>query len=153
APYFVPDSKVADVLLREMQSARVHLAVVVDEYGGTAGIVTIEDILEEIVGEIADEYDTSAPEVTELNRGAYRVSARMHIDDLAELVGIDVDSEEEGIDTVLGLMGRRLGMVPIPGAEIEVDGYRLVAESGAGRRHRISTVLVEPVNPAIQEAS
>jgi len=153
APYFVPDSKVADVLLRDMQAARVHLAIVVDEYGGTAGLVTIEDILEEIVGEIADEYDTGAPEVIELSRGAYRVSARMHVDDLAELIGIDVDSEEEGIDTVLGLMGRRLGMVPIPGAEIEVDGYRLVAESGAGRRHRISTILVEPVGPAIEEAS
>ena len=153
SPYFVPDSKAADVLLREMQAARVHMAVVVDEYGGTAGLVTIEDILEEIVGEIADEYDTGAPEVIELSRGSYRVSARLHVDDLAELIGIDVDSEEEGIDTVLGLMGRRLGMVPIPGADIKVDGYRLVAESGAGRRHRIATVLVEPVNPVIEEVS
>ena len=152
APYFVPDSKAADVLLREMQAARVHLAIVVDEYGGTAGLVTIEDILEEIVGEIADEYDTGAPEVIELSRGTYRVSARLHVDDLAELIGIDVDSQEEGIDTVLGLMGRRLGMVPIPGAEIEIDGYRLLAESGAGRRHRIGTIRVEPVQPLEQEA-
>ncbi|MBU6244781.1 MAG: hemolysin family protein [Actinomycetales bacterium] len=151
-PTFVPDSKAADALLREMQAARVHLAIVVDEYGGTAGLVTIEDILEEIVGEIADEYDTAAPEVIELARGAYRVSSRMHVDDLAELIGIDVDSQEEGIDTVLGLMGRRLGMVPIPGAEIEVDGYRMIAESGAGRRHRIATVLVAPTTEPGQEA-
>lgn len=147
SPYFVPDSKVADALLREMQSARIHLAIVVDEYGGTAGLVTIEDILEEIVGEISDEYDTAAPEIASLGDGSYRVSSRLHVDDLAALVGIDIDSEDEGIDTVLGLMGKRLGMVPIPGAEIIEDGFRLVAESGAGRRHRIGTVLVEPVQP------
>jgi CBS domain containing-hemolysin-like protein len=146
APHFVPDSKVADALLREMQSARVHLAIVVDEYGGTAGLVTIEDILEEIVGEISDEYDTAAPEIASLGEGSYRVSSRLHVDDLADLAGIDIDSEDEGIDTILGLMGKRLGMVPIPGAEIIEDGYRLVAESGAGRRHRIATVLVEPVH-------
>jgi CBS domain containing-hemolysin-like protein len=86
-PYFVPDSKAADALLRDMQAARVHMAIVVDEYGGTAGLVTIEDILEEIVGEIADEYDTAAPEVTELPLGAFRVLARMHVDDFAELRG------------------------------------------------------------------
>ena len=145
APYFVPDSKPADALLREMQAARVHLAVVIDEYGGTAGIVTIEDILEEIVGEIADEYDTAAPEVMPLDGGAYRVMARMHVDDLAELIGIEVDSEEEGVDTVLGLVAKRLGRVPIPGAQVEVDGWRLRAEQGAGRRNRIGSVLVEPL--------
>jgi CBS domain containing-hemolysin-like protein len=145
APYFVPDSKPADALLREMQVARVHLAVVIDEYGGTAGIVTIEDILEEIVGEIADEYDTAAPEVIQLDDDAYRVMARMHVDDLAELIDIEVDSEEEGVDTVLGLVAKRLGRVPIPGAEIEVEGWRLRAEQGAGRRNRIGSVLVTRV--------
>jgi CBS domain containing-hemolysin-like protein len=153
APYFVPDSKPADALLREMQVARVHLAVVIDEYGGTAGIVTIEDILEEIVGEIADEYDTAAPEVIQLDDGAYRVMARMHVDDLAELIDIEVDSEEEGVDTVLGLVAKRLGRVPIPGAEIEVEGWLLCAEQGAGRRNRIGSVLVTPLHAEPTTAS
>ncbi len=144
-PYFVPDSKPADSLLRDMQSARVHMAIVVDEYGGTAGLVTIEDILEEIVGEIADEYDTAAPEVSPLANGAFRVMARMHVDDFAELIGIEVDSEEEGVDTVLGLVAKRLGRVPIPGASVQIDGWRLTAEQGAGRRNRIGSVLAEPL--------
>jgi len=138
---FVPDSKPADELLKDMQAARVHMAIVVDEYGGTAGLVTIEDILEEIVGEIADEYDTAAPEVTQLDDDRYRVLARMNIDDFAELTGIEIDSEEEGVDTVLGLMAKRLGRVPIPGAEVVEDGWQLVAERGAGRRNRIGAVL------------
>ena len=146
APYFVPDSKPADALLREMQAARVHMAIVVDEYGGTAGLVTIEDILEEIVGEIADEYDTAAPEVTELPSGAYRVLARMHVDDFSELIGVEVDSEEEGVDTVLGLLAKRLGRVPIPGASVGLDGWLLTAEQGAGRRNRIGTVLAQPIS-------
>jgi CBS domain containing-hemolysin-like protein len=142
-PYFVPDSKPADALLRDMQSARVHMAIVVDEYGGTAGLVTIEDILEEIVGEIADEYDTAAPEVTALPEGAFRVLARMHVDDFADLIGTEIDSEEEGVDTVLGLVAKRLGRVPIPGAGVDIDGWRLTAEQGAGRRNRIGTVLAQ----------
>jgi CBS domain containing-hemolysin-like protein len=141
---FVPDSKRADDLLREMQAARTHMAIVVDEYGGTAGIVTIEDILEEIVGEIDDEYDTAAPEVERLAGGQLRVSARMNIDDFAELVALDIDGEEEGVETVGGLIGRRLGRVPIPGSEVVVDGWTLVAEERAGRRNRISAVLVTP---------
>jgi CBS domain containing-hemolysin-like protein len=141
APYFVPDSKPADILLREMQAARVHMAIVIDEYGGTAGLVTIEDVLEEIVGEITDEYDTGAPEVAELGEGAYRVLARMHLEDLADLIGIELDSEEEGVDTVLGLVAKRLGRVPIAGASVEIDGWTLTAEQGAGRRNRIGTVL------------
>ncbi|MEI6362544.1 MAG: hemolysin family protein [Actinomycetes bacterium] len=148
-PYFVPDSKPADELLRDMQSARVHMAVVVDEYGGTAGLVTIEDILEEIVGEIADEYDTAAPEVAEVAGGAYRVLARMHVEDFAELIGVEIDSEEEGVDTVLGLVAKRLGRVPIPGASVREDGWLLTAEQGGGRRNRIGTVLAQPiVDPA-----
>jgi CBS domain containing-hemolysin-like protein len=138
---FVPDTKQVDELLREMQAARVHLVMVVDEYGGTAGLVTIEDILEEIVGEIADEHDTEAPEVSELSEGAFRVSSRMDVDDFAELVEIDVVGVDEGVETVLGLMAKRLGRVPIPGARVEVEGWLLVAEHGAGRRNRIATVL------------
>jgi CBS domain containing-hemolysin-like protein len=121
------------------------MAIVVDEYGGTAGLVTIEDILEEIVGEIADEYDTAAPEVTELADGAYRVMARMHVDDFADLIAIEIDSEDEGVDTVLGFVAKRLGRVPIPGANVEVEGWRLTAEQGAGRRNRIGTVLAQRV--------
>ena len=139
--FFVPDSKPADELLKDMQAARVHLAIVVDEYGGTAGLVTIEDILEEIVGEIDDEYDTAAPEVTSLEDGSYRVSSRMHVDDFADLVSVDIEGEEEGVDTVLGLMAKRLGRVPIPGASVDVDGWRLTAERGVDRRNRIATVL------------
>lgn len=151
SPYFVPDSKVADELLTQMQAARVHMAIVVDEYGGTAGIVTIEDILEEIVGEIDDEYDTAAPEVTVLDDDAYRVSARMNIDDFANLVGLEIDSEEEGVDSVLGLVAKRLGRVPIPDARIEVDGWILVAEQGAGRRNRIGSVLARRLPPSLEE--
>ena len=153
SPYFVPDSKPADALLRDMQSARVHMAVVVDEYGGTAGLVTIEDILEEIVGEIADEYDTAAPEVSPLANGAFRVMARMHVDDFAELIGIEVDSEDEGVDTVLGLVAKRLGRVPIPGASVQIDGWRLTAEQGAGRRNRIGSVLAEPLLAPDEDAA
>lgn len=139
---FVPDSKPVDELLRNMQSARVHLAVVVDEYGGTAGLITIEDILEEIVGEIADEYDTQAPEVAELGPETFRLSSRVHIDDVADLIKIDLSGEEEGVDTIGGLLAKRLGRVPIPGASIEIDGWEFTAERAAGRRNRIGTVLI-----------
>ena len=152
APFFVPDSKPVDALLRDMQSARVHMAIAVDEYGGTAGLVTIEDILEEIVGEIADEYDTAAPEVTELPDGAYRMLARMHVDDAADLLGVEIDSEDEGVETILGLLAKRLGRVPIPGASVELDGWRLTAEQGAGRRNRIGTVLAQRVDDEVAPA-
>lgn len=143
-PYFVPDSKQADDLLRDMQAARVHMAIVVDEYGGTAGIVTIEDILEEIVGEIADEYDTAAPEVEVLDEGVFRVMARMNIGDLAELIDIDIDPEEEGVDSVLGLMAKKLGRIPIADSRIKVQGWELIAEVGTSRRNRIGFVRVMP---------
>ena len=151
-PFMVPDSKQVDELLKDMQAARTHMAIVVDEYGGTAGLVTIEDVLEEIVGEIADEYDTAAPEVAKLEDGSVRVSARMHVDDFADLIDVDVESEDEGVDTVLGLMGKRLGRVPIPGATIDVDGWRLVAEQGVGRRNRIGSVLAVRVDGAADES-
>jgi CBS domain containing-hemolysin-like protein len=150
--FMVPDSRQADELLKDMQSARVHMAVVVDEYGGTAGIVTIEDVVEEIVGEITDEYDTDeVPEVDALAHGAYRVHARMHVDDFGELVGIPLDADEEGVETLGGLLAKRLGRVPIPGARITVHGWDLTAESAAGRRNRIGTVLAEPVERPDEE--
>lgn len=148
-PYFVPDSKPVDELLRDMQAARVHLAIVIDEYGGTAGLVTIEDILEEIVGEIADEHDTGAPEVEPIDERTYRVSARMHLDDFAELTGLEVNSAEEDVETVLGFIAKRLGRVPIPGATIEEGGWMLRAESGGDRRNRIGTIWVH--QPAVAQ--
>ena len=142
--YFVPESKAADDLLKDMQANRTHIAVVVDEYGGVAGIVTIEDVLEEIVGEIADEYDVDErPPVEELPEGALRVSARMDVEEFGELIGIEFDEADlDDVETVGGLMAKRLGLVPIPGATIRIDDTSLTAESVAGRRNRIGAVLV-----------
>ena len=145
---FVPESKPVDDLLREMQRDQTHFAVVVDEYGGTAGLVTIEDILEEIVGEITDEYDREAPEVEDLGNGRMRVSATMHVDDLGEMFDLDLDEDE--VDTVGGLIAKTIGRVPILGSTCEVAGLRLTAERMSGRRHRIATVVVEPVEPVEQ---
>jgi CBS domain containing-hemolysin-like protein len=142
--HYVPESKPVDDLLREMQRDQSHFALVVDEYGGTAGLVTIEDILEEIVGEIADEYDREAPGVEKLDEGRYRVPATMDIDDLADLFDVEIDEEE--VDTVGGLIGKTLGRVPIVGSHCEVAGLSLTAERLAGRRHRIASVLVERVH-------
>ena len=146
---FVPDSKPLDALLREMQRDRNHMALLVDEYGAIAGLVTIEDVLEEIVGEIADEYDTDevAP-VEDLGDENFRVSARLPLEDLAELYDIDVD-EDLDVDTVGGLLAHELGRVPLPGAEVTWDALRLRAEGGRDHRGRvrIGTVLVERVEP------
>jgi CBS domain containing-hemolysin-like protein len=139
-PVFVPDSKPADSLLREMQHAG-HAAIVVDEYGGTAGLVTIEDILEEIVGEIADEYDRDEPEVVPLPDGRKQVSSRLHLDELGELFGIDIEDEE--VDTVGGLLAKGLGRVPIAGSQTRIHGLILTGEKFEGRRHSLATVLVE----------
>ena len=147
---FVPESKPVDELLREMQAQQTHVAIVVDEYGGTAGIVTIEDVLEEIVGEIADEYDVEAPLVDELDDGSLRVSTRLHLDELSEL--LDVELEDDDVDTVGGLLAKHLGRVPIPGAQVWLHGVELTAESAQGRRNRIGTVLVRRVADAPDEA-
>jgi CBS domain containing-hemolysin-like protein len=138
--FHVPDSKPADDLLREMQAQRRHIAVVVDEYGGTAGIVTIEDILEEIVGEITDEFDTEEESVEELEDGSRRVSARFPVDDLVEIVGVAIDDDE--VDSVGGLMAKHLGKVPIPGSKVEVAGLMFTAEEAKGRRNKVGTVLI-----------
>lgn len=150
---FVPDSKPADDLLRQMQAARVHLAVVIDEYGGTAGLVTIEDVLEEIVGEIADEYDTATdPAIVRIGTDSWRVDPKLDIDDLAGLIGIDLESEVGSVDTVAGLLARRLGVVPRPGSRVVIDGYRLTAQ-GSQLAH-LDAVLVEKVaDPAPDSSS
>ncbi len=144
APYFVPELKQVDALLRELQSAKVHLAIVVDEYGATAGLVTIEDILEEIVGEIVDEYDQEEALVERLPSGEYRIDARMPVDDLGELLTCELPAEEW--DTVGGLLFGLLGHVPEPGEHVEVDGLRLTAERVQGRR--IAKVLVDRLSSA-----
>ncbi|HJX42729.1 MAG TPA: hemolysin family protein, partial [Geodermatophilus sp.] len=141
-PAFVPESKPVDELLRDMQARRIHIAIVVDEYGGFAGLVTIEDILEEIVGEIADEHDTvQRPPVEHLEDGAVRVTARLPVEDLAELLDVELPRDDD-VETVGGLLARELGLVPIEGSSAEVAGLRLVAESTGGRRNRIDTLLV-----------
>src|SRR6476620_6801726 len=138
--HFVPESKPVDDLLREMQLEQSHVAIVVDEYGGTAGLITIEDIIEEIVGEIADEHDREAPGVEQLEDGTLRVPASMDIDDLAEL--FDVTTDEEDVDTVGGLLTKVIGRVPIVGSSGTVAGLELTAERMAGRRHRVASVIV-----------
>lgn len=146
---FIPDSKPLDKVLADMQRTRNHMAMLVDEYGGIAGLVTIEDVLEEIVGEITDEYDTDeiAP-VEELADGDYRVSARLPVEDLGELFDLDIDDDE--VETVGGLVGLALGRVPLPGARVESHGLLLIAEGGPNRqgRQRIKTVLVSRVPEA-----
>ena len=139
-PAFVPDSKPVDELLREMQKDQTHMAVVIDEYGGTAGIVTIEDILEEIVGEIADEYDKEQPQVEQVSDSTIRVSARLPIDEINEMYDVELPCED--VETVGGLLASELGRVPIPGATVTLEGLTFVAESAKGRRHRIGTVLI-----------
>ena len=144
--YFIPDSKPADELLREMQAKQVHVAIVIDEYGGTAGLVTIEDILEEIVGEIADEYDREVPRTEELDDGRLRVNVRLPLDELEEL--LDVTFELEDVETVGGLLASALGRVPIPGATVTVRDLTFVAEGGKGRRKQVGTVVISRGGPA-----
>ncbi len=143
---FVPDSKPLDALLREMQRDRNHMALLVDEYGAIAGLVSIEDVLEEIVGEIADEYDQAetAP-IEDLGDKRFRVSARLPIEDVGELYGVEFDDDLD-VDTVGGLLALELGRVPLPGAEVVSHGLRLHAEGDTDHRGRIriGTVLLSP---------
>ena len=143
---FVPENKTAADLLKEMQRNQIHMAIVVDEYGGTAGLITIEDIIEEIVGEIADEYDDQEKPIEWLSETSARVAANLNIEDFASELEIKIDDNEiEDVDSVGGLVAKALGKVPIPGSTITVAGIKLIAEKPVGRRHRISTFLVERV--------
>lgn len=140
----VPEMKRVDELLREMQRARQHVSVVIDEYGGTAGLVTIEDIVEEIVGEITDEYDRDTVDIEQVvdedGTERVRVPANLPVDDLAEMFEVEIETED--VDSVGGLLATALGMVPIQGAVAEVADLELTAERMAGRRRRVATVLV-----------
>lgn len=138
---FVPESQKADSLLRQMQLESNHLAMVVDEYGGIAGLVTLEDLIEELVGDISDEYDREVAEVVQIGDGVYRVSARLPIDELGDLFGLELDDDE--VDSVGGLITKALGSLPVSGASAEVSGLMLTADRTEGRRKRLVTVVVE----------
>ncbi|MBA4247664.1 MAG: HlyC/CorC family transporter [Microbacterium sp.] len=138
---FVPESKKADDALRQLQLESNHLALVVDEYGGIAGLVTMEDLIEELVGEIVDEYDRETADSEQLGENSFRVSARMPIDELGDLFGIELDDDE--VDSVGGLLAKHLGRLPVAGSTVTVDGLNLTAERTEGRRKRVVTVLVE----------
>jgi CBS domain containing-hemolysin-like protein len=140
-PYFVPESKRVSELLRDMQNEKFHLAVVVDEFGSVAGLVTLEDLLEEIVGEIFDEYDREEPNIEPAGKNRYRVNARLPVDELNELLEVELPNSEW--DTVGGLMMGVLGRLPLQGQQVEFEGIRFTAERVHGRR--IAKVLVEPV--------
>lgn len=150
---FVPDAKRIDHLLAEMQRDHNHLAILVDEYGGTAGLVSIEDILEEIVGEIVDEYDTTeVPPVEDLGDGRYRLSARLGLDEVAELFDLDFPEEvTEEVETLGGLLALELGRVPLPGAQVVSTGLDLRAEGGNDRRGRVKVVTVVAQRAAVDE--
>ncbi|HEY3438025.1 MAG TPA: hemolysin family protein [Actinotalea sp.] len=138
-PVFVPESKPVDDLLRDMQHGAFHMAMVVDEFGGIAGLVTMEDALEEIVGELTDEHDRSGPEVEDLGDGAYRVPSRMPVDELGELFALELDDDD--VDSVGGLLAKALGKVPLPGSSARTGGLELTADRVEGRRKRIATVI------------
>jgi CBS domain containing-hemolysin-like protein len=150
-PVFVPESKRIDQLLREMQTTNSHMAVLIDEYGGTAGLITIEDILEEIVGEIRDEYDVEQAPVEALPDGSYRLTARLPVEDLGELFDVEVPRGDD-VETVGGLLAQVLGRVPIAGSSASAYGLELTAESTRGRRNRIDTVLVRRLPELAEEA-
>ncbi len=141
---FVPESKPVDDLLRELRDGSSHMAIVVDEYGGIAGLVTIEDALEEIVGELTDEHDPTAPVVEQLGGGVFRVPARLGRDELGEL--FDLEVEDEDVDTAGGLLAKALGRVPLPGSSGDIHGLHLVADRVEGRRRRLASVLVSRVD-------
>ncbi|HJG91157.1 MAG TPA: hemolysin family protein, partial [Brachybacterium massiliense] len=140
AARFAPEFVAADEVLEQMQTSNVHITVLVDEYGGVAGIVTIEDILEEIVGDISDEHDRAEPEIVDLGQGRYRVPARAGLSEVGELFDLDLDDDD--IDSVGGLLAKTTGRVPLPGTTATALGLELEGEKTAGRRKRLSTVLV-----------
>ena len=141
AAAFVPESQKVDALLRQMQRDSVHLALVVDEYGGIAGLVTLEDVIEEVVGEISDEHDRPAGLVEQLDGRRFRVSARLAVDELGELFGVEM--EDEDVDTVGGLLAKAIGRLPKPGDTATVEGVTLVAERVEGRPKQLTTVIAE----------
>ena len=138
---FVPESKPVDDLLREMQANSTHIAIIIDEYGGVAGLATMEDVIEEIVGEIADEYDKDVPDIDDLGDGRMRVNARYSLVDLGEL--FELELEDQDVDSVGGLLAKTLGRLPKFGDRVVVSGLTLIADRIEGRRKRLISVIVE----------
>ncbi|MFS0730226.1 hemolysin family protein [Curtobacterium sp. 1P10AnD] len=138
---FVPESKAADDTLRAMQAGKNHLLLVVDEYGGVAGLVTMEDLIEELVGDISDEYDRTVVDRVEVEPGVWRVSARMPVDELGDLFGIELDDDD--VDTAGGLLVKELGHLATRGDRVTVDGIVLVADRVEGKRRHLVSVLAE----------
>ncbi|WP_193596208.1 hemolysin family protein [Microbacterium sp. YJN-G] len=138
---FVPESMRAETLLQQMKRDAVHVCIVVDEHGGISGLVTLEDLIEELVGEIADEYDRNPAEVVELGAGRYRVNSRLPLEDVGDLFGLQL--EDEDVDSIGGLLGKALGQIPQPGAMATVDGLVLTGGASRGRGRGIATVFVE----------
>lgn len=143
--YFVPEYKRIDELFREFQAHRIHMAIVVDEYGGTAGIVTMEDLVEEVFGEIRDEYDTESPLSFSLGRGAFRVDGRLPVDELNDLLDASFQ-EDDDYETVAGLVYRQLGHIPRPGETVRVEGHLFTVEKV--RAQRILLLKVAPAERA-----
>ena len=137
---FVPESLAVDDLLQQMQSSNRHIAIVVDEYGGVAGLVTLEDVIEELVGEISDEYDNGPAEVEQLDEDRWRVNARFPLFDLGEL--FDIELEDDDVDSVGGLISKELGRLPARGDSVIYSGLEFTAERIEGRRKRLVSVLV-----------
>lgn len=147
---FVPESKPVDDLLREMQLSFTHIAIIIDEYGGVAGLATLEDVIEEIVGEIADEYDREIVDLEPLSESSFRVSARFSLFELGEL--FELELEDEDVDTVGGLLTKELGRLPKSGDAVNVSGLRLTADRIEGRRKRLVTVIAAR-NEALDDAT
>lgn len=144
---FIPEVKKADEALRELQERANHIAIVVDEYGGIAGLVTMEDLIEEVVGEISDEYDDEDIEFTSIGDGSIRVSAAANIDDLAEHLDLAID--EDDVDTVGGLFVKNLGRLPATGDSVHAHGLLITAERVERRRKRLVTVIVTVEDPNV----
>ncbi|MEA3337778.1 MAG: hemolysin family protein [Chloroflexota bacterium] len=147
--YFVPESKKVDDFLNELQQRKVHMALVVDEYGGIAGVVTIEDLIEEIVGEIQDEYDTEVPMVVQEGENEYLFEARVDLDDASKVLGIELPTDES--DTLGGFIYSQLGSMPIVGSQVDYGNYRFVVRTVSGRR--IHQVKATRLAPAEEDAS
>ena len=138
---FVPESMRAETLLQQMKREAVHVCLVVDEYGGVSGLVTLEDLIEELVGEIADEYDSRLAEISDMGDGRFRVSTRLALDEVGNL--FDIDLEDDDVDSIGGLFGKALGSVPVPGARVEYGGLVLTGGTSRGRGRGLATVFVE----------
>lgn len=150
APVLVPEMKPVDDLMREMQATSSHIAIAIDEYGGVAGLVTMEDIIEELVGELQDEHDRDLAGIEDVGGGVFRIPARLPVDELGDL--FDLDLQDHDVDTAGGLLAKALGRVPIEGAEANVQGLHLFAEAAGGRRRQISTMLVSRAAPQEEDA-